>query len=174
LYGFTNGDPVNFSDPFGLCPGIPNTNQIDPTDCPPGYFTAIGIVTGTIGGGMGGAMAGAAACIPTGPGALVCAAGGAAAGATAGGLLGAKLGAALDVGVLLARALDGGNGGNGDLPEIPGNPFRGPNAARDSYAHLKKWHGIDPHVASDRLHAIKKAAGLTGADNAIIGRTGDV
>ncbi len=23
LYGFANGDPVNFSDPFGLCPGCP-------------------------------------------------------------------------------------------------------------------------------------------------------
>jgi RHS repeat-associated protein len=30
LYGFANGDPVNFSDPFGLCP--PQDNN--PNDCP--------------------------------------------------------------------------------------------------------------------------------------------
>jgi RHS repeat-associated protein len=23
VYGFAGGDPVNFSDPFGLCPGLP-------------------------------------------------------------------------------------------------------------------------------------------------------
>lgn len=50
-YGFAGGDPVTFSDPYGLCPGIPNTNQLDPFDCPPGYFTVLGTVAGGVGGG---------------------------------------------------------------------------------------------------------------------------
>ena len=29
-YGFAGGDPVNFSDPFGLCP----VTKEDPTPCP--------------------------------------------------------------------------------------------------------------------------------------------
>ncbi len=58
--------------------------------------------------------------------------------------------------------------------EIPGHPFTGPNAARDAFKHLEKYSGVDPIVASERLHQIKEAAGLGPADNAIIGRTGDV
>ncbi len=62
----------------------------------------------------------------------------------------------------------------GGAGKIPGHPYRGPNAARDAFQHLEKFHATDPHVASERLHAIKEAAGLGPADNAIIGRTGDV
>jgi RHS repeat-associated protein len=36
VYGFGNGDPVGYSDPYGLsaCPGIPGTNQGSLLDCP--------------------------------------------------------------------------------------------------------------------------------------------
>ncbi len=30
LYGYGNGDPINFSDPFGLCPDL---TSLDPEDC---------------------------------------------------------------------------------------------------------------------------------------------
>jgi Bacterial toxin 28 len=33
-YGFASGDPVSYSDPFGLCPGISGTNQENVSDCP--------------------------------------------------------------------------------------------------------------------------------------------
>jgi RHS repeat-associated protein len=66
-----------------------------------------------------------------------------------------------------------GEAGEG-AAEIPGHPFTGPNAARDAFKHLEKYSGVDPIVASERLHQIKEAAGLGPADNAIIGRTGDV
>jgi RHS repeat-associated protein len=79
-YGFANGDPVNFSDPFGTCP-------VPADDCPPGYFTAIGVglggILGGVGGGTGGFFAG------FGIGALPGAAGGMITGATYGGLAGA-------------------------------------------------------------------------------------
>lgn len=45
------------------------------------------------------------------------------------------------------------------------------NSAAD---HLNKFHGLDPKVASDRLHEFKARAGLPPDANAIIGRTGDV
>jgi hypothetical protein len=48
--------------------------------------------------------------------------------------------------------------------EIPGHPFKGPNAARDAFKHLEKYHGVNPVVASERLHAIKDANGLGPAD----------
>lgn len=34
LYGFAAGDPVNFGDPFGLCPGIEGTDPTSVDDCP--------------------------------------------------------------------------------------------------------------------------------------------
>jgi hypothetical protein len=57
---------------------------------------------------------------------------------------------------------------------IPGNPFRGPTAPQQAFQHLQRFHGIDPAVASNRLHRIKQAAGLGAADDVVIGRTGDV
>jgi RHS repeat-associated protein len=79
-YGFTAGDPVNYSDPFGLCP-IPADN------CPPGYWTAMGTAVGALiggaGGGAGGFFAGA------GVGAIPGAIGGAMQGAALGGAAGA-------------------------------------------------------------------------------------
>lgn len=91
-YGFANGDPVNFSDPFGLCP--PEDSNFGP-GCP-GYFTvlgaglgaAAGALAGGAGGGLGGGAAGELACA----GFPVCGAGGAVAGEAAGALAGAATG----------------------------------------------------------------------------------
>jgi len=55
LYGFAGGDPINFSDPFGLCP-------VPATDCQFGYFTKFGFLSGL----AVGAGAGAVAAAPTG------------------------------------------------------------------------------------------------------------
>ena len=63
---------------------------------------------------------------------------------------------------------------NGCHPDIPGHPFTGPNAANDAFAHLEQYHGVNPDDASERLHYLKGAAGLGGADDAVIGMTGDV
>jgi hypothetical protein len=60
------------------------------------------------------------------------------------------------------------------MSRIPGNPFAGPNAPAPAYKHLERFHGIDPTVASNRLHKIKAQAGLGAADEVVIGRTGDV
>ena len=57
---------------------------------------------------------------------------------------------------------------------VLGFPFKGPNAPAQAYKHLQKYHGIDPTVASNRLHKIKQKAGLGAADDVIIGKTGDI
>ncbi len=57
---------------------------------------------------------------------------------------------------------------------IPGHPFRGKDAPREAFRHLSRFHGIDEHVSSNRLHKIKEGADLGPADEVIIGRTGDV
>jgi hypothetical protein len=57
---------------------------------------------------------------------------------------------------------------------VPGNPFRGPGAPQRAFDHLERFHGLDPHVASNRLHTLKQSGGLGAADDVIIGRTGDV
>ena len=44
----------------------------------------------------------------------------------------------------------------------------------EAAAHLERFHGIDPRVASARLHAIKDEFGLSGADHVLIDRTGNV
>jgi hypothetical protein len=63
---------------------------------------------------------------------------------------------------------------NKPVKRIPGNPFRGADAPERAFEHLQKYHGVDPHLASEQLHNIKKSAGLKGADDVAIGRTGDV
>ncbi len=45
---------------------------------------------------------------------------------------------------------------------------------QDAFKRLEKYHGIDPILASERLHDIKKFAGLGPADNALIDFTGNV
>ena len=57
---------------------------------------------------------------------------------------------------------------------IPGRPFRGTDAPARAFAHLRDYHGIDPVIASNRLHKLKAAGGLGPADEVVIGRTGDV
>lgn len=47
LYGFAGGDPINFSDPFGL----------SPTECPPCDGGVLGGVGGAVGGAAGAATA---------------------------------------------------------------------------------------------------------------------
>ncbi len=117
LYGFAHGDPYSFGDPFGLCPGIPYTDQWDLLDCPPGYFTGLLTITGGIGGGLAGGTAGAILCLPTIGGAILCAAGGAAAGAAAGAKAGAYVGSAFDVGIAIAKALDNTGSLGDDITE---------------------------------------------------------
>jgi hypothetical protein len=60
------------------------------------------------------------------------------------------------------------------VPEIPGNPYRGPNAPAQAYDHLREYHGTPPGTATDRLHRIKQRSGLSPTDNVVIGKTGDV
>lgn len=79
----------------------------------------------------------------------------------------------LERGLATAGFIPAGKAGK-FLKLMPGNPFRGVNAAKDAYNNLKKFHGIDPSTASKRLHKIKDRAGLGGSDDVAIGRTGDV
>jgi RHS repeat-associated protein len=58
--------------------------------------------------------------------------------------------------------------------KIPGKPFRGQAAPEKAYDHLKKNHGVDPEVASNRLHRLKEQTGMGPTDNVAIGKTGDV
>lgn len=62
LYGFAGGDPVTFSDPFGLCPE--NNLQCE-------LLRAAAQITGGILGSIGGFAIGAAAGAETGPGVAV-------------------------------------------------------------------------------------------------------
>lgn len=96
-YGFANGDPVNFSDPFGLCP-------IPASDCPPGYFTAAMGTGGAVVGGIAGAVAGGVVSVPTfGLTAPATVPGGILAGSASGLAAGAFVGSGLDVGISLSK-----------------------------------------------------------------------
>jgi hypothetical protein len=124
-YGFAGGDPVNFADPFGLCPGIPGTDFFTLSDCPAGYFKGLGAVAGGITGsllgrGVGGVSGGATgelACA----GFPACGAVGVAAGQRVGGRLGmragaisgARLGDLVDGALAMARAGKGRGGETG-------------------------------------------------------------
>lgn len=72
----------------------------------------------------------------------------------------------------VARLLADERGGS--LPPVPGKPWSGPNAPYRAYHHLKDYHGLDPHVAKNRLHKLKDAGGLAPNDDVVIGKTGDV
>jgi len=84
-YNYVKGNPVTYSDPFGLCP-------IPADDCPPGYFTALGMLVGGALGGFGGGVGG----FLTGPGGVVVAPALSTAGAIKGATIGAALGGLLD------------------------------------------------------------------------------
>ena len=58
--------------------------------------------------------------------------------------------------------------------EIPGKPFRGPNAPERAYKHLEDYHGVSRDVARNRLHKLKELGNLGAADDVVIGKTGDV
>jgi RHS repeat-associated protein len=64
--------------------------------------------------------------------------------------------------------------GSGGSEKIPGNPFRGKHAPEEAFKHLEKNHGLDPTIASNRLHKLKELFNLAPDDNVVIGRTGDV
>src|SRR5690606_34698196 len=78
LYGYAGGDPINFSDPFGLAPCPPDD------DC--GALTAAMTVTGAAIGAFLGGGGGAVAGLACGPAAPAC--------STAAGSAGAAQGAA--------------------------------------------------------------------------------
>jgi hypothetical protein len=42
------------------------------------------------------------------------------------------------------------------------------------FPSLERYQGISPHLASERLHAIKEANGRGGADNVVVHISGDV
>lgn len=92
LYGYAAGDPVNRSDPFGLCP-IPAEN------CPPGTFTMIGTAFGAL---LGGATGGGAGLL-TGPLAPIAVPAFSTAGAIKGGAIGGAIGAGVDAIILLSK-----------------------------------------------------------------------
>jgi hypothetical protein len=57
---------------------------------------------------------------------------------------------------------------------LPGKKyFRGKDGIDGAKKHLEQYHGISPELFSERLHDIKKKAGLGGADEVVIGPTGD-
>ena len=89
LYGFAAGDPVNFADPYGLCP-----LEVDGIPC-----TLILAGQGALGGAATGGLLGAAGAtlVVPGVGTTVGAAGGAIAGGVAGLGAGAIVGAARDL-----------------------------------------------------------------------------
>jgi hypothetical protein len=90
VYGFAGGDPINFSDPFGLCPysetGVPCTV----------VFAAAGITAGAAYGMAAGATGGTVVAPVFGT--ILIGGGGAVTGALLGGVGGALAGAAIDIG----------------------------------------------------------------------------
>lgn len=100
LYGFADGDPITFTDPFGLCPfhqtGIPCS-------------TVYGLTGATVGGTMGATVgaAGGSLALPGG-GTIVGAATLGVAGVAIGGAGGAVVGLAVDVGQALQASDVGG------------------------------------------------------------------
>jgi RHS repeat-associated protein len=61
VYGYANGDPVNYSDPFGLCPEGLNTTESFLCNWIEAGFTVLGANVGMTIGGRGGSMLGLAA-----------------------------------------------------------------------------------------------------------------
>jgi hypothetical protein len=156
LYGYANGDPVNHSDPFGLCP-------VPADDCPPGYWTAVGTAAGALlggaGGGTGGFFAGAGVgAIPgAAVGAMKGAALGGAAGATIDGLIWASKGESAQIGQAITSVL--GKKENtaenrrdvGDYcEECKANGVKGTKNSRGDFTfeelktRVREFFGIDP------------------------------
>jgi len=136
-YGFANGDPVNYSDPFGLCPGIGGLYNFNIFDCPPGYFELLGTLTGALVGGGSGALTGLVVAAPTGESASpVTVPLFSAYGAAEGAITGFGMGASLDAAVHMSKA-DRSSSGQGEAR---------PERQRLSGGEIKKLKqaGLDP------------------------------
>ncbi|MFG0314891.1 MAG: RHS repeat-associated core domain-containing protein, partial [Phycisphaerales bacterium] len=109
LYGFANGDPVNFSDPFGLSACPPDCSSSDYA------WMAVG---GTIGFFIGGGGGSGFALATGGAGAVAVPAAGAA-GATAGAAAGLAISELIDSGIHMfsrrSRAIDTAEGQVGQI-----------------------------------------------------------
>jgi RHS repeat-associated protein len=98
VYGYANGDPISYSDPYGL------SATCDPPRpwCVAKVLGGVGAVGGGAVGAFGGASVGAATCSVTIVGTIPCGLGGAALGgakgAAVGGGAGVLVGAAIDWG----------------------------------------------------------------------------
>ncbi|WP_424951780.1 hypothetical protein [Deinococcus sp.] len=52
--------------------------------------------------------------------------------------------------------------------------YKSESAMQDLFARLEKFNGIDPKLASERLHKLKLQNGFGGADNVVVDATGNV
>lgn len=70
----------------------------------------------------------------------------------------------------------GSGGGSGSSEYLNDLPPSARTTGDEDYIfqRLKRYNGIDPKTASDRLHAIKAAFGLGGADNVVFDMSGNV
>ena len=145
-YGFASGDRVNFGDPLGLCPSWLSTKS--ETDCD---YDGDGKNSGSERAAHNSINAKNAAsrAIWNALGLF--------------NTIAEDPRGELTIGLLA-----------GSIRSIPGKPFTGRNAAAEAFKHLEKYSGLDPHVAGNRLHALKRIGGLGAADEVAIGRTGDV
>ena len=138
-YGFGSGDPVSFTDPFGLCP----PQNWDLSDCP-GIFTVIGAATGALFGGGGGAGVGALG----GPAAPLTVPAGAVAGAAEGLVVGAAAGAVVDGAIALAKANIGGL-----IDAAKAKYPRKASRTDECHHNCPKYLGGDPNGPTTRIPA---------------------
>jgi hypothetical protein len=68
---------------------------------------------------------------------------------------------------------DSGGASRNDVPKQPDNA-QTITDNKTVFNQLKKHHGIDPKIASERLHEIKRISGRGPADNVIFDKTGNV
>jgi hypothetical protein len=174
-YAYVDGDPVDNADPTGLfCIGSICTHSFDPS----ASLDAIvnlgrGATFGLTDRVANWIVPGASCTVPQNS--LDQFIGNAATTLLGGEALDALLGSAR-LGDFLTRlkAIDWadqtGSLGYGELPARARTYTDFDEAA----AHLDRFHGIDPRLASARLHAIKDEFGLSGAENVLIDRTGNV
>jgi len=107
-YGFAAGDPINYADPFGLCPDGLSPTKAYVCNLVDAIFTGAGVLLGALGGGGGGAVA----ALPTGElAAPVTVTLGAAEGAGLGGVAGPAVGAAVTNVLFSQKASPGASAG---------------------------------------------------------------